>query len=112
MNCKYSSKTIGDIWRLFSLLGYYWRYIKDFAHKARPLFQLLNVPCPPETNTANTRGQLSSTTPISWDASHQAALDSLVTALATPPILAYPDYTKPFVLQTDASMQGLGAVLY
>ena len=51
-------------------------------------------------------------TPISWDSSHQSALESLIMYLTMPPILAYPDYTKPFVLHTDASEQGLGAVLY
>ena len=32
-------------------------------------------------------------------------------ALSSTPILAYPDYTKPFVLDTDASNTGIGGVL-
>ena len=60
----------------------------------------------------NNRGQLSSKTQFSRDSSYQSALESLIMYLTTPPILAYPDYRKPFVLHTDASEQGLGAVLY
>ena len=28
------------------------------------------------------------------------------------PVLGYPNYEKPFILHTDASLEGLGAVLY
>ena len=40
--------------------------------------------------------------------------DSFVTLkskLLSPPILAYPDFTKDFILETDASKRGLGVIL-
>ncbi|KAI3369332.1 hypothetical protein L3Q82_007465 [Scortum barcoo] len=39
-------------------------------------------------------------------------LSHLVDQLSTPPILGYPDLNEPFILHTDASQAGLGAVLY
>jgi len=43
---------------------------------------------------------------------HQATLERLVDMLTSPPMLAYPDFNLPFILHTDASEEGLGAVLY
>ena len=43
---------------------------------------------------------------------HQKAVETLLDRLVSPPILGYPDFSKPFVLYTDASQEGLGAVLY
>lgn len=41
----------------------------------------------------------------------QIALDEFKGHLMSPPVLAYPDFSKPFILTTDGSCHGLGAVL-
>jgi hypothetical protein len=47
-----------------------------------------------------------------WTETCQYAFESLISKLSTPPVLTFPDFTLPFVLHTDASGVGLGAVLY
>ena len=42
----------------------------------------------------------------------QDTFEKLKDILTSPPVLAYPDFQQPFELHTDASGQGLGAVLY
>ena len=49
--------------------------------------------------------------PFQWTQVHQESFDRLKLALITAPVLAYLDYEKPFLLETNASLKGLGAIL-
>ena len=49
--------------------------------------------------------------PFQWTSNQQESFDKLKLALTSAPVLAYPNYVKPFLLETDASLKGLGAVL-
>lgn len=50
-------------------------------------------------------------TPQDWTAACDKAFAELKTALVSCVALAHPDFEKPFILSTDASLDGLGAVL-
>ena len=50
-------------------------------------------------------------TEFMWSKECQEGFDTLKRILTTTPDLAYPDYTQPFILKTDTSLKGLGAVL-
>ena len=111
--------TVGEVRQLVGFLGYYRRYIPNFARLAKPLYELLNKPKQGVTPKSYDRrtsdkksGQLPSATPIRWTETHQQSLNELIGYLTKPPIIAYPDYEKPFIVHTDACKDGLGAVLY
>ena len=76
------------------IAGYYRRFIHNFAKIAGSLHAL-------------TRQQV----PFVWTPQCQQAFERLKELLVSPPVLAYPCFSRPFVLHTDASGQGLGAVL-
>ena len=112
-------KTVGEVRQLMGFLGYYRRYIPNFAHIAKPMYELLNKPKtgrPPKVSSQRTavsrEGQLPSATPIKWTDIHQQSLETFIGHLTNLPLMAYPDYEKPFIVHTDASKDGLGAVLY
>jgi len=99
-----SPRTVGEVRQLAGVLSYYRRYIKNFARIAKPIYDLL-------TSTGK-NGQPPSKTPTCWGREQQLALQELLRHLSHPPVMAYPDVSKPFTLHTDASKDGLGAVLY
>ena len=116
-------QTVGDVRKLIGLLSYYRRYIRDFSRVAKPLYDLL---CKrPENNRATktnqmgeqsehpqSRGQSPSNQKITWTEQHQLVLEKLIDCLVQPPVMAYPNFNRPYLLHTDASETGLGAVLY
>lgn len=109
-------QTVGDVRRLLGFLSYYRAYVQDFSRIARPLYELLQVKSSstqPKPTRGKTKGpQLPSRTPVEWNSEHQQILERLINILTNPPVLVYPDFNQPFILHTDASQQGLGAVLY
>ena len=117
---NFTPKTVGDVRRLVGLLGYHRRYIENFSRFAKPIYDLLTSD-PDNTvkdKTIKSRlnksatHQIPSSCRILWTEEHQKVLDKLIEKLVNPPIMAYPNFTDPFILHTDASETGLGAVLY
>ncbi|KAL6459693.1 hypothetical protein MHYP_G00314520 [Metynnis hypsauchen] len=47
----------------------------------------------------------------SWDEAFKRAFQSLKDRLTSAPVLAYADFSEPFIVEVDASHGGLGAVL-
>ena len=114
-------RTVGEVRQLTGLLGYYRRYIANFSRIVKPIYELLKtVPTMQKSKEKNLqpqkqgRGKVSNNSkdPVVWQEQHRIALNLIIDQLTNPPVMAYPDYSQPFVLHTDASQDGLGAVLY
>ena len=82
------------------LVGHYRRFIKGFANIAAPLYDL---------TSGENKDKKSEHLDLPLKA-HEA-FDRLKAACLQAPILAFTDFGKPFLLETDASGKGLGAVL-
>ena len=76
------------------LASYYRRFICHFSTRAFALTQLTGEKVP-----------------FIWGDDAQDAFEDLKTALTTAPILSHPDFKQPFIVDTDASLVGLGAIL-
>ena len=90
-------ETYTQVHMFCGLVGHYWHFIKGFAHIARPLYDVLGkgvkkglVQLPPEV----------------WE-----VVGILKNKIQLAPMLVFLDFNKPFLLETDASKEGLGAVL-
>uniref|UniRef100_A0AAG5DPC1 RNA-directed DNA polymerase n=1 Tax=Anopheles atroparvus TaxID=41427 RepID=A0AAG5DPC1_ANOAO len=87
-------KTEKDIRQFLGILGYYRRFIKDFAKLVKPLTNLLRKEIEIEMTPEIIK-----------------CFEKCKKILTLDPILIYPDFSKEFILTTDASDFAIGAVL-
>jgi hypothetical protein len=77
----------------FELCSYYRRFVRGFSQLGEPLTNLTKHGA------------------FIWTEKSQEAFDHMKEVMCTCPVLALPDFTLPFVLECDASDEGIGVVL-
>ena len=76
------------------MCNYYAKFVRAYANTAAPLYALLRKDVAWE-----------------WAAAQQRAFEALKHALCEAPVLALPNFNKPFTIETDASDTAIGGVL-
>jgi archaeosine-15-forming tRNA-guanine transglycosylase len=89
-------RTKKELRAFLGLAGYYRKFVPDFATVALPLTDRTKKGQPEQ---------------VVWDENCEAAFKTLKRKLCEKPVMCIPDVERPFVLRTDASDRGIGAVL-
>ena len=90
-------QTFTQVHAFCRLVGHYQHFIKGFAHIVRPLYDVL--------------GKEAKMGPVQLSPEAQEVVRTLKGKIQSAPMLVFLDFDKPFLLETDAFKEGLGAVL-
>ncbi len=93
INCSISTD-VTEVRKFMRLCNYYRKFIKDLSKLSKPLRQLLKKDVK-----------------FLWELKEQETFEELKKILMEAPVLLFPNFDKPFILCTDVSLKGLGAVL-
>ena len=88
-----------EIRRFLGTTGFFWHFIKNYTQIAKPLNDLL------EGEASKWKAQ-----PVDLPPEALEAFNTLKMKCMTAPVLAFANFQKPFLLETDASSHGLGAM--
>lgn len=104
---------LAELQTFLGFTGFYRRFVAGYSSIAHPLL-LLQRGHNTDKGKKSTKKKKAPEEPVpwSWGEEQRLSFQTLKDALMNAPILAYPDFSKPFELHVDASTLGLGCVLY
>src|SRR6185369_5995394 len=88
-------REVRELQSFLGMVNYYHRFLINYSDRAKPLYLLIRKK-----------------QPWIWEEAQQKAFEDLKNALLTEALLYHPDFSKEFIIHTDASNSGLGAILH
>jgi hypothetical protein len=86
-----------DLSSFLGIAGQYRDLIENYAAKTKCLYDL--------------KAKITGRTKFTWSDEHEKTFQELKKELTRPPVVMLPDFSKPFIVKTDASGTGMGGVL-
>ena len=98
-----------ELHSFLALASYYRCFIPNFTAISKCLHELVGPTHIKKDR--KTKADVTRNSEFQWTDEHQKVFDLLKAHLTSAPVLGYPDFSHPFELENDASLQGFGAVL-
>uniref|UniRef100_A0A3B1KDF0 Gypsy retrotransposon integrase-like protein 1 n=1 Tax=Astyanax mexicanus TaxID=7994 RepID=A0A3B1KDF0_ASTMX len=100
--------TVKEVRSFLGFASYYRRFVEGFAALAAPLHKLVGAL---QGSKKQPRSKMHSIVIPHWDEVCETSFRALKDRLVRAPVLGFADFTRPFIVEIDASHTGLGAVL-